>query len=83
MKYIAVIDHDLVDKEFLTVRVQDKEGKLHDIDAKPLVTHTITLEDGQSLYLTQGHIQALLDYEKMVGLKQAVDDISKRWGKLK
>lgn len=82
MKYIAVIDYDLVDKEFSTVRVQDKEGKLHDIDAKPLIANTITLEDGQSLYLTQGHIQAMIDYETRVKMKEVVDEIGKNIGGL-
>lgn len=47
MKFIAVIDYDLVDKEFNTVCIKDKDGNLHDIDAKPLITHMIVLDEGQ------------------------------------
>ena len=49
MKFIAVIDYDLIDKEFNTVCIRDKEGNLHDVDAKPLITHMIVLDDGQSV----------------------------------
>lgn len=73
MKFIAVIDYDLVDKEFNTVCIKDKEGNLHDIDAKPLITHMIVLDDGQSVYLTQGHIDAMLNYEELAGIKKAID----------
>lgn len=73
MKFIAVIDYDLVDKEFNTVCIRDKEGNLHDIDAKPLITHMIVFDEGESLYLTQGHIDALLNYEESVGIKKAID----------
>ena len=73
MKFIAVIDYDLVDKEFNTVCIRDKEGNLHDVDAKPLITHMIVIDDGQSVYLTQGHIDAMLEYEELVGIKKAID----------
>lgn len=75
MKFIAVIDYDLIDKEFNTVCIRDKEGNLHDIDAKPLITHMIVTEEGESLYLTQGHIDAMLKYEELVGIKKAIDNI--------
>ena len=70
MKFIAVIDYDLVDKEFSTVCIRDKDGNLHDIDAKPLTTHMIVLDDGQVVRLEEKNIQALIDQEM---LKRNID----------
>lgn len=70
MKFIAVIDYDLVDKEFNTVCIRDKDGNLHDIDAKPLVTHMMVLDEGQVVPLEEKNIQALINQEK---LKRTID----------
>ena len=72
MKFIAVIDYDLVDKEFNTVCIRDKDGNLHDIDAKPLITHMIVLDEGQVVPLEKNNIQALINLEM---LKRNIDTI--------
>jgi len=72
MKYIAIIDHDFIDKEFSTVCIRDKDGNLHDIDAKPLITHMIVLDEGEVVPLEENNIQALINLEM---LKRNIDTI--------
>ena len=76
MKYIAVIDDDMLTdiRELRIVVVSPKNG-CQNVSVKPLLTHTVTLEDGQSLYLTQGHINAMMEYEKMAVIKRIIGDV--------
>ena len=59
MKYIAIFDDNFFDDDELTIIALDKNGVMHKIPLKPLVSYTLTFPDGQSLYLTQAHIEAL------------------------
>lgn len=66
MKYIAIIDDDMLnenDKRELRVPVLEKEGTSY-VNLKPLVTHILTIKDGENIYLTQGHLDCLMEYSQ-------------------
>ena len=67
MKYLAILDGDLVsDLELgmgLSIRVTGRHGKIHQIVLKPLIHPTIVNDEGIAVYLTQGHINAMKEYE--------------------
>ena len=71
MKYIAVVD-DAFLKNFrlddggLTLVMLDKSMLTRAVKLFPICHSTFTAVDGQSIYLTQGHINALLEYERDV-----------------
>ena len=82
MKYIAIVD-DMFLFDFerkgtdtLTLVVGDKKGNNKEIRLKPVIRPTLTLEDGQSFYITEGHIQAMREYEDRVTMKRIVDEIN-------
>ena len=77
MKYIAIFDDNFFDDDELTIIALDKNGVMHKIPLKPLASYTLTLPDGQSIYLTQGHIDALMEYEKQVTIKNAMEQFNK------
>ena len=76
MKYIAIFDDNFFDDDELTIIALDKNGVMHKIPLKPLQRPVLTFPDGQNLYLTQEHIDALLEYEKQVSIAEAVKRIN-------
>lgn len=84
MKYIAVFDDSFLsnfrfdDEDKLTLVLTDKNNGTRSVRLKPVIRPTITTEEGESLYLTQGHIDAMLKYEELVGIKEAIDNIMGR-----
>lgn len=79
MKYIAILDDtmlsnfDLENENGLILVVNDKNGVRRGVKLKPVVTNTLTTEEGESFYLTQGHIDAMKHYEEIITIKEAVD----------
>lgn len=80
MKYIAIVD-DMFLFDFerkgtdtLTLIVGDKKGNNKRVRLKPVIKPTLTLEDGQSFYITEGHIQAMREYEEMATIKRYIDE---------
>ena len=58
MKYIAIIDDDMLnenDKRELRVPILEKDGTSY-VNLKPLVTHILTIKNGESIYLTADNI---------------------------
>ena len=69
MKYLAIVDDDFLenfrlDDNGLTLVVQDRVGAERGVRLKPLKANAfVKATDGQSVYLTRGHVDAMLDYE--------------------
>ena len=81
MKYMAIFDDSMLsifrlDDEGLTLVLTDKAGSTRAVRLKPLQHPTITTEGGASLYLTQGHIDCLREYEKIKMLEEAIQRVS-------
>ena len=76
MKYIAVFDDDFLqnfrrdDPDQLTLVLTGLRGDTRAVRIKPVIRPVCTVENGESVYLSKGHIDALLAYEK----KQAVEE---------
>ena len=86
MKYIAIVD-DMFLFDFerkgtdtLTLIVGDKKGNNKKVRLKPVIKPTLTLEDGQSFYITEEHIQAMREYEEMAMIKKTLDEMGGKLG---
>ena len=80
MKYIAVFDDNFIshfrtDDNGLILVVKDERGFERGVKLKPLNKPVLTNDAGDSLYLTQGHIQAFLDYEQYERYKAMINNI--------
>lgn len=83
MKYFAVFDDDFIshfktgtgDKFGSVLFINDKYGLERGIEFKPLNKPVFINDAGDSLYLTQGHIQAFLDYEQYERYKYILNHI--------
>ena len=87
MKYIAIVDDNFLsnfrrDDNGLTLVLTDKNGVTRAVPLKPVNTYTIVLPDGQSAYITQGHIDALVEYEKQVTIKEALERFNKTFDEI-
>lgn len=85
MKYIAVFDDDFLsnfrlDDNGLTLVVGDKRGYNRAVRLKPLIQNVITSEHGDSVYLTQDHIDCLLKFETEQMKKKMCDDFIRGLG---
>lgn len=68
MKYIAIIDDDMLnrnDKRELRVPILEKDGTSY-VNLKPLVAHVLTTKGGESIYLTQGDLDCLMEYSQFI-----------------
>ena len=68
MKYIAVLDDDFLsnfrlDDCGLTLVVNDNKGCTRGIPLKPLAKEMMVATNGKSVYLSQKHIDCLLEME--------------------
>lgn len=78
MKYIAIIDEEILENFRL-----DENGKLlvltdvnnctRAVEIKPLAKTMVVCKDGRNGYITQGHIDAMVEYEQ----KQQIESIQK------
>ena len=79
MKYIAVFDDEML-KVFrlgdmgLTLIVNDLTGQQVRVTLKMLVKPVVVNKKGESVYITEGHIKALLDYEAEQKFKHCYDE---------
>lgn len=84
MKYMAVIDDSIlsnfrVDMSRIGVKplvlvVKDERGYERGIELKPIGREMIVTPDGESMYLTQKHIDAMIEMER----KEMYEDAIKR-----
>ena len=80
MKYIAVFDDNFLsnfrlDDNGLTLVMGDKRGYDRAVRLKPLIRNIITMEHGESVYLTQDHIDCLLQFEREQMKKKMWEDV--------
>ena len=85
MKYLAIVDDDFIsnfrtDDGGLTLVVIDKSGANRAVSLKPLIRATMVSEDGEALYLTQGHIDVMHKYEEEQTVKEYVRHIQETLG---
>lgn len=83
MKYLAVFDDGFLsnfrlDDCGLTLVLTDKCGATRAVALKPVQRPVLTVESGESIYLTQAHIDALIEYERQVTTAEVVRDINNR-----
>ena len=78
MKYLAIFDDEFLSNfrrdDEDTLVLDDRAGATRAVKLKPLRHPTITREDGETLYLTQGHIDCLLRYEAEERFKRLKED---------
>lgn len=79
MKYIAIFDEELLsyfrcDDNGLTLVLNDEKGFTRAVRLKPIVKPTVVREDGESVYITQGHIDSMLDYEQRERFSRIAED---------
>ena len=75
MKYIAIFDDDMLcdfrrDDNGLTLVLDDSHGFTRAVGLKPIIKPIITSTEGESAYLSDGHIKALMDYEQYKRFKK-------------
>ena len=69
MKYLAVFDDNMIrslrrEDDGLTIVLYDEDGNIRQTRLKPLQRYVLTMPNGESVYLTEDHIQALKEYER-------------------
>lgn len=82
MKYMAIFDDELLshfrrDDNGLTLVLNDEKGFTRAVRLKPIVKPTVVREDGESVYITQGHIDSMLDYEQRERLSRITEDMER------
>lgn len=85
MKYMAVIDDNFlsnfrVDMSRIGIKplvlvVKDERGYERGIELKPIGKEMIVTPDGESMYLTQKHIDAMIEMERKEMYQDAVRSI--------
>lgn len=90
MKYIAIFDDEFLknfrlDDGGLTLVMHDEAMATRAVRLFPIQHNTVTSVDGQSVYLSQGHIDAMLEYERNEMLKNMMgmfaDSFDQEWKK--
>lgn len=81
MKYIAIFDDNMLsnfrlDDDRLTLVLVDKSGSTRAVRLKPIIRPILTVTEDcggsatNSIYLTEGHINAMKDYEARETIKE-------------
>lgn len=88
MKHVIIIDDEMlsnfrIDDYGKTLVVNDKAGATRGFNLIPLAKPLVIKEDGEKAYLTQGHIDCLIDYERDKALERAIDSFKHFVGEIK
>ena len=75
MKYILVLDESFINQADLTIK-EDKIKDIPNFKVKPVIRPTLIFDDGVSLYLNQGDINAMLKHEEMENIKKAIEQMN-------
>ena len=86
MKYIAIFDDSMLsnfrlDDGGLTLVMQDKRGYTRAVALKPIIRPVLTVTEDcggsttNSVYLTEGHINALKKYDEIKTMKEIIDEL--------
>jgi hypothetical protein len=82
MQYLIVLNETLynyfekVDGSPLEIKAADKDGVYHLLDLRPIQREMLVTPNGACAYLTQGHIDALMEYEREQHIKEICDRIN-------
>ena len=83
MKYMAIFDDASIadfrkdENDVLTLIVYGEAGATRKVKLKPVISPTVTIETGESVYITKGHIDAMIKYERDQALKEEVERLNK------
>ena len=85
MKYIAIVDDEFISNFTVGVGypphsdmimvVKDKNMLLRGIRLKPLPTEALVTKEGKSVYLSQKHIDCLIEMERKEKIQEFVNDM--------
>lgn len=79
MKYLIILnesqynDFQKVDGNPLEIKVADKDGFYRLLDLRPIQREMVVMPNGASAYITQGHIEAMMVYEREQHIKEICD----------
>ena len=79
MNYLIIInesqynDFQKVDGNPLEIKVTDKDGSYRLLDLRPIQREMVVMPNGASAYITQGHIDAMMEYEREQHIKEICD----------
>lgn len=81
MKHIIIIDDEMfsnfrVEDCERTLVVKDRAGFERAFNLIPLAKPLVVKEDGEKMYLTQEHIDCLIDFERNKALERALDSFN-------
>ena len=89
MKYMAVIDDSFlsnfrVDMSRIGIKplvlvVKDERGFERGIELKPIGKEMVVTPDGESVYLTQKHIDAMIEMERKQMYEDAIKRMMEEW----
>ena len=92
MKYIAVFDDAMLsnfrldDEDKLTLVLADKDNFTRAVRLKPIIRPVLTVTEDcggiatNSIYLTEGHINAMKKYEEIKTIKEFLDEQMNSFG---
>ena len=93
MKYIAIFDDSMLsnfrldDEDRLTIVLTDKNNGTRAVRLKPIIRPVLTVTEDcggsatNSIYLTEGHINAMKDYEERETMKEILKDMTDNLGR--
>lgn len=79
MRYLIILeesqynDFQKVDGNLLEIYATDENGTKHILDLRPIQREMIVMPNGASAYITQGHIDAMVEYEREQHIKELCD----------
>ena len=81
MKYLTIVDDEFLsyfrlDDDGKTLVVTDLGGCGRAMELQRLQLPVVTFPNGENVYLTQGHLDALLEYEQRVSMAEAIRHVN-------
>ena len=79
MRYLLILDESLyndfqkVDGNLLEIYAIDQNGIKRTFDLRPIQREMVVMPNGASVYITQGHIDAMMEYEREQHIKEICD----------
>ena len=82
MRYLLILeehqfnDFKKVDGYPLEIKATDKNGVDHSFVVRPIQREMVVMPNGASAYITQGHIDAMICYEREQHIKEICDKMN-------
>ena len=79
MRYLLILeesqynDFEKVDGNLLEIYAIDQNGNKRIFDLRPIQREMVVMPNGASVYITQGHIDAMMEYECKQHVKEIYD----------